>query len=146
MICPQEREVLYVQSSLGFVRLALKHGVPLLPMYAFGETQLWRTHGALLQQRRWAAEHLRVGLPLVSGRLGTPLPLRMPYGHALIVGRPIQVGPATETPSRAELERVFLLWSAEVRRIFDAHKSAFLPPEVAARGLSIEIRKPHSRL
>ena len=30
MICLQEREVLYVQSSLGFVRLALKHGVPLL--------------------------------------------------------------------------------------------------------------------
>eukprot|EP00966_Prymnesium_polylepis_P129819 3002085-Prymnesium_polylepis.1 len=84
-----EREALYVQPSLGFIRLALRHGTPLLPMYGFGETQLWRTHGAFLKHRQWAAEHLRVGLPLVSGRLGTILPLALPYGHTLVVGKPI---------------------------------------------------------
>ena len=47
--------------------MALRHGVPIVPSYAFGESQLLPTmnRGALLSLREWIASTFRVGLPAV---------------------------------------------------------------------------------
>ena len=44
-----EQDALRLQPNLGFVRLALRCGRPLLPIYAFGETQLLQSTEAQLK-------------------------------------------------------------------------------------------------
>ena len=71
-----EQEALSLLPNLGFVRLAMRHGVPLVPTYAFGENALYKTHNFGMSWREWVALKLRVGLPLATGRLGGPFPRR----------------------------------------------------------------------
>jgi len=58
---------------LGFVRLALKHGVELLPAYIFGENQVYGTYGATGRAIS-AFAYRYLGVPLVPVR-GWGLPL-----------------------------------------------------------------------
>ena len=133
-----EREVLYVDGKLSFVRLALKHGRPLLPMYAFGENQLYTAHSYWMRHRQWIASKLNVGIPLVTGRLGTPVPHAVPK-YCLVLGTPIRLGPPNPEPTEAQVMEVYGRWAAEVRRLFDKHKGDLLPQPVAARGLAIQL-------
>lgn len=105
------QEQLAFPPNLGFVRQAAKHGVPLVPVYSFGENQ---------QFGRW-------GLPF------------MPSFHPIQsrFGRAVHVGAADPEPSDARVRQIFLRYCAELRRLFDEFKDAALPPAVAARGLKI---------
>lgn len=139
-------ESIHLQPKLGFIRLAMRHGVPLLPGYGFGENQLYRSapFAALtLPLRRWVAERLRVGLPAVHGRFGSPFPY--PTHHSFVIGNPVHTGPPNPNPTDEEVAEVLGRWKAEMRRIFDAHRH-LLPPEAARRGLTISARQPGSRL
>jgi len=108
------QEKLSFPPNVGFVRQAIKHGVPLLPVYNFGENQ---------QFGRW-------GLKL------------MPRFHPIQsrVGRPVEVGIADPEPSDVRVREVFLMYCAELRRLFDQFKDTALPSAVAARGLKLEWR------
>jgi 2-acylglycerol O-acyltransferase 2 len=61
-------ETIYVQKRLGFVRIAMESGTPLLAAYAFGENQIFRGSGFMLGPRLWVVRKLRVGIPLMTGR------------------------------------------------------------------------------
>lgn len=39
-VCESDREVIVLRNRRGFVRAAVQHGVPLLPVYYFGNSQL----------------------------------------------------------------------------------------------------------
>jgi hypothetical protein len=60
----------------------------------------------------------------------------------VVWGDPIDAGSANASPSDAEVQAVFGRYVAELRRIFEKHAARCLPPEVAARGLQIEVRDP----
>jgi len=132
-----EQEQIFVQNRLGFIRLAMEAGVPLLCMYSFGENQVFHAHTFALKQRRWVAKRLRVGIPLPTGRFGVPL-LPLPTKVTLVVGNAVDVGPPNPAPSDAEVDAVFRAYVAEMGRIFKEHGRRFLPPDVAERGLRIE--------
>ena len=53
--------------------------------------------------------------------------------------RPVPTGPPNATPTDAEVVAVLHKWLREMRRLFDEHKDC-LPPDAAARGLSVTIR------
>ncbi|KOO28546.1 diacylglycerol o-acyltransferase 2-like protein [Chrysochromulina tobinii] len=53
-----EQERIYVQQRLGFIRLAMRTGRPLLPAYAFGESQLFHASTRWLDQRLWMVEEV----------------------------------------------------------------------------------------
>ena len=136
------RDVLHCPPALGFVRLAMKHGVPILPLYCFGETQLFRTHTCLMPLRRRIAAHARVGIPFLSGRFGTVgLPLPLPSRYTVVVGTPVPTGAANPEPTQDEVREVFGRWCAELQRLFAAHATELLPAEVAAKGLTIHERR-----
>ena len=40
-----DREEAYFPNNLGFIRIALRHGVPLVPVYFFGENQIFKSFG-----------------------------------------------------------------------------------------------------
>ena len=147
-----EQDALRLQPNLGFVRLALRCGRPLLPIYAFGETQLLQSTEALLRARRWLADRLRVGLPLATGRGGLPFPFAapLPVKHRIVVGRPVPPsGPPCAEPSEEIVLELYSRWCGEMRRLFAAHAHEVLPAAVAARGLLISCggeAGPRSRL
>ena len=78
-------------------------------------------------------------MPLVpvTGRWGLPWLVPRAVDVSVAWGRPVRVGPPDPAPSEARVAAVFEAYCAELRRLFDEHKDQCLPPEVAARGLTI---------
>lgn len=123
------QEQAFVQRGLGFIRMAIQHGLPIVPVYQFGENQLFKTTPLLLPLRLWVAKHLRIGLPLTK----SPLLQHQEVTH--VFGQQVDVGPPDPEPSQERVERVYTKYSEELHRLFDKHKDEFLPPDVASKGL-----------
>lgn len=131
------RERVCVLPNVGFVRLALRHGAPLVPCYAFGENQLYRTFDVAPRLRECLALRWRVGICVCWGKWWCPL-LPRPTQHVVAVGRPVATAAAPcPNPTDAQVAAVLDAWVAEMRRLFDEHKH-HLPPAVANRGLAVE--------
>ena len=137
VMCDSRQEALFFQRSLGFVRLAMEMGRPLLPAYSFGENQLFDAQGPS-EWRLWVAKKLRVGLPFFYGRWGLPLCLAPKKTDVtFVVGRPVPPGPPNPNPTDAEVEAVFERYADEMCRLFVRNAPKYLPPEIAARGLEL---------
>lgn len=64
IVCPQilgefGKEVLYLKNRMGFVKLALRNGVPLVPAYVFGANDTFRTSSFLRRTRLAVVKNLR---------------------------------------------------------------------------------------
>ncbi|KAL1508401.1 hypothetical protein AB1Y20_004511 [Prymnesium parvum] len=134
-----DQEQAFFASKLGFIRLAIKYGRPLMPLYIFGENQLYkRVHGL-----EWLTRSIQsltgLTLPIVTAKWGLPQAGLLPIATDIHVrwGNAIDVGDPDDNPSDARVEEVFQLYLVELQRIFDENASVCLPPEVAARGLRI---------
>lgn len=142
MTCTEHtQEQVFAQPGLGFVRLAMETGTPLLPQYAFGENQIFHTYHWLRSARLWLVRNLRLGAPLFTGRWGVPyslFPVRGGHAITVVIGRAIEVGPPNASPSDEEVYATYLRYTDEVARIFATHGARYLPPAVAARGLRIQ--------
>eukprot|EP00929_Paragymnodinium_shiwhaense_P013000 TRINITY_DN120868_c0_g1_i1.p2 TRINITY_DN120868_c0_g1~~TRINITY_DN120868_c0_g1_i1.p2 ORF type:complete len:326 (-),score=70.65 TRINITY_DN120868_c0_g1_i1:418-1395(-) len=144
-----KQERLFFAPKLGFVRLAIKQGCPLLPTYAFGENQLYETSDWVTNINQWLWKNLKVGTLLVWGRGGLlcspaiPCPLLLPVpGRGLHVafGDPVDVGPAEADPSDERVKEVFDKYCTALQKLFDENKDKHLPADVAAKGLTITVR------
>lgn len=144
-----KQEKVFFPGNLGFVRLAMKHGVPLLPIYAFGENQLFATSKWTRQLNRGCYRRLRMGSVVVHGLGGVPCtpllpnPLLLPSREKALHGRwgrPVDVGKANDSPSDEQVREVFERYVEELTRMFDEYKGECLPPAVAAKGLHVILR------
>ena len=114
-----------IRTRKGFVRLAVKHGVDVLPMFCFGELE---AVGAVRPLPRGLSDFLRrklrVSTTLFVGRFGLFVPRRVPFD--LCVGAPISVAKrAPGTPEYdAEVQRVYEAYIAEIAQTFEMHKVA----------------------
>ena len=134
-----EREQLYLQGNLGFIRMALRHGVPIVPSYAFGESQLLPTikGGSLLRLREWVATKFRIGLPAIWPWL------RRGLTHTFVLGNSVATCEVPiPHPTDEQVAECLERWVAEMQRLFKAHAHEFLPADVAAKGLTIVTREP----
>jgi len=142
------QEKTYVHKNLGFLRLAIKHRLHVVPMYGFGENQLFTTHNVFTSMRQWLARKW-VGLPLI-----TPLPRPTAITH--VFAPSIDTGTVTDRVTREYLTRpgakhtvsevidrdlesqvleaVYEEYRSAMLGMFERHKH-LLPPEVAKRGL-----------
>eukprot|EP00434_Breviolum_minutum_P037065 symbB.v1.2.032854.t1/scaffold4003.1/size46508/4 len=145
----ENQEQLFFPANLGFIRLAIQHGVPLLPVYAFGENQLFRTADWVRRINRFFYKKFKIGNLIVFGLGGIPVsplipnPLVMPVpGRRLHIefGRPVEVGPKEENPSQEKVLEVFEKYSAALQGIFKESAHKYLPKEVVERGLKITLR------
>lgn len=101
-------------------QLALQYGVPLVPVYNFGETDMYTTYSWMLAARMWICKNLRVAIPLVRGIGPTILPRRVPL--TCIIGKPITVKKDPE-PTPAAVDALHEVFEAALRELFDKHKS-----------------------
>uniref|UniRef100_A0A8D1V669 Acyltransferase n=1 Tax=Sus scrofa TaxID=9823 RepID=A0A8D1V669_PIG len=126
---------LVLRNRKGFVRLALRHGAALVPIFSFGENdafdQVENLPGSWL---RWCQDRLQrimgISLPLFHGRgvfqhsFGF-LPYRRPI--TTVVGTPIEVQ-KTPNPSQEEVDGLHQRYLKELSRLFEAHKLKYNVP------------------
>lgn len=123
-VCEKDREVIVLRRRRGFVRIAVEHGVPLVPVYHFGNSRLLTLGPRWLQK---VSRRLRMSLGMVYGRLGLPLPRQMPVWT--VVGEPVDVGPPTarSTPGFDEqVEAVHARFSAAIEKLYYEHRDKFV--------------------
>lgn len=120
-VTPAPRRILQVvnlASRKGFCRHALTSGAPLLPVYIFGQTQLFYTLSGRLQELlQRASRILRVSIIPFVGRswLSPFIPLQQPL--TCVVGRPVNQGAEPiPHPSLAQVDELHAIFCAEIRR------------------------------
>jgi 1-acyl-sn-glycerol-3-phosphate acyltransferase len=94
-------EVAYLKNRRGFIRLALEAGAPIVPVFAFGQSKMFRylrplldpPHFGLVPKSLWARIARRIGYApmIVWGLWGTAMP--RPVALRIVVGKPIDVPP-----------------------------------------------------
>ena len=80
LMTQEHQHKIFLLSRKGFVKLALEYGTALVPMYAFGENELYRHSQFLMGPRQWLQRNLHMGIPVVFGWKNTLLPLPRPLG------------------------------------------------------------------
>eukprot|EP00401_Gymnodinium_catenatum_P007397 CAMPEP_0117597004 /NCGR_PEP_ID=MMETSP0784-20121206/74622_1 /TAXON_ID=39447 /ORGANISM="" /LENGTH=307 /DNA_ID=CAMNT_0005399339 /DNA_START=50 /DNA_END=975 /DNA_ORIENTATION=+ len=138
LLTRHDQEQAVFPANLGFIRMALRFGTPLLTAYVFNENQVMKRVEGLDAASDFVFRHTGFGVPAVTTKLGLPLPL-LPLSTDIHVrwAAPLEVGPADPDPSEERVEELFVQYIATLRRVFRTHAHECLPPEVAARGLKI---------
>ena len=116
----------YIIIRKGIFRLAMKHKVPMIPVYCFGSTKLLKRvqFPALVEK---ISLLLRTSLVLFFGQFGLPIPFRQRLLY--VMGMPIH--PPTSTPqnnsisSEEQLEEFVSNYCNELTRCFDRHKESY---------------------
>ncbi|KAL0994381.1 hypothetical protein UPYG_G00121480 [Umbra pygmaea] len=128
--------IVLLANKKGFVKLAMEHGAHLVPVFSFGENELFdqveNPRGTWL---RWTQEKLQrimgISLPLFHARgvfqysFGI-MPYRKPINT--VVGRPIRVE-KNEKPTQEELDDLHQFYMDELNQLFEEHKGKYGVPE-----------------
>lgn len=112
-------EQLFLDSRRGFIRLAIKHGRPLVPVYCFGENKIFQQYSCFHRTRQWLARKLRVSIVFFRGRNCTLIPRQVPL-H-VVVGTPIGVL-QSDAPTEEYVDMIHRKYTSDLLDLFDRHK------------------------
>eukprot|EP00444_Apocalathium_aciculiferum_P050349 CAMPEP_0183512994 /NCGR_PEP_ID=MMETSP0371-20130417/11916_1 /TAXON_ID=268820 /ORGANISM="Peridinium aciculiferum, Strain PAER-2" /LENGTH=317 /DNA_ID=CAMNT_0025710161 /DNA_START=89 /DNA_END=1042 /DNA_ORIENTATION=+ len=134
-----DQELALFPANLGFIRMAIKYGTPILMLYIFGENQLYKKVDGMEKFTDMLFKVTGLALPLFTAKAGLPTAAFFPRATDIHArwGAPVEVGEPDENPSDDKVEEVFSRYLKELQRIFYANAQECLPPDVAARGLKI---------
>lgn len=111
----------FLKKRKGFVKLAIEHGSALVPVYAFGETDMYHTTDFLMRPRKALMKHLRIAIPLFWGAWGSPVP--KPGTLAVVVGTPMRIKKVEpEAITRQLVDKTHAAFVDALRALFDKHK------------------------
>ena len=127
---------LVLKKRKGFVRVALQTGAALVPVFSFGENDLFfsveNPEDSMLRKVQEKLKNwLHIGLPIIQGRgvfnytFGI-LPHRRPV-HT-VVGSPIEVT-KKENPTAEEIKALHDIYTEKLIELFDQHKHKYLSNE-----------------
>jgi 2-acylglycerol O-acyltransferase 2 len=112
----------------GIFRLALRHGVPIVPVYCFGSTKLLRRL-QLPSIVEKLSLLLRTSLVLFYGQGMLPIPFRQKLmyvvGKAIHPGLPEDVSPSNQDVMDQQVDDMFERYCEEMIRIFERHKGSY---------------------
>ncbi|CAD7673022.1 2-acylglycerol O-acyltransferase 2 [Vulpes vulpes] len=126
---------LLLRNRKGFIRLALMHGAALVPIFSFGENELFdqveNSPGSWLRRIQNRLQKIMgISLPLFHGRgvfqysFGL-IPYRQPI--TTVVGKPIEVQ-KTLCPSKEEVDKLHQRYVKELCDLFETHKLKYNVP------------------
>jgi len=129
---PSEEIKLVLARRKGFVRLSIQHGVSLVPIFSFGENDVYDQYdnspGTFVRKiQDWILATFGVALPMVKGRgifnyaVGL-LPHRKPLN--MVIGRPIPTE-KIENPTQQQIDEVHKQYCDELVRLFEENKKRF---------------------
>ena len=123
LLSSPKTNILCLKNRMGFVKISLETGSPLVPVFSFGETNVYYNfaQGSPLLKKILVSIQKRIGfaIPLISGRgwfnynFGI-LPHRRPI--IVVVGEPLEM-PQIPNPTREEVS----FWHAKYIDVLKAH-------------------------
>ncbi|XP_076024354.1 2-acylglycerol O-acyltransferase 3b [Genypterus blacodes] len=121
--CPGVNTV-FVKHRKGFARVALEYGADLVPVYSFGETELFRqvifSEGSIVRRLQDLFKKFMGFAPcLFVGERLAFLPSRTPV--TTVVGSPISV-PKRVSPTEEEVDHYHRLYTEALCKLFHQHK------------------------
>lgn len=116
------RERVYLKSRKGFVKLAMRKGVPLVPFYVFGSSDLFYTSNFLLGPRKWIQKRFGICIPFCFGLLGSLCPL--PKTITVVFGSPLKFSMKGSDPTDEEVNIAHENFCKELKHLFDTHKDS----------------------
>jgi Diacylglycerol acyltransferase len=121
--CPQQ-EIATILQRKGIVKIALKAGVPLVPVYGFGHTSLWTIVVDPLGILQYASQVLGISLVPFFGCFGWFLGPPRRVAVAVCLGEPVRC-PRVDNPTQAEIEKYHQELLHSYTELFDTHKAAY---------------------
>lgn len=129
---PNEDYILIVKPRLGFIKLALRTGSSLIPVFAFGENNLFyqvsNSPGSMLRKIQEKIQSTIAFAPALFYGRGIfqytfgMIPHRRPV-H-VVVGQPIEVS-RKENPTYEEIKDVQTAYIEALRSLFEEHKQMY---------------------
>ena len=119
-------ERIYLQSRKGFIKLAMRKQVPVVPVYVFGSSDLFYTSTVLATPRKWIQKKFGICLPLCFGLGGSlcPLPktITIVFGDPLLFPMKDHHNTNDEGPTEEELTKAHTQFCTALITLFDLHK------------------------
>ncbi|CAK8985706.1 2-acylglycerol O-acyltransferase 1 (Acyl-CoA:monoacylglycerol acyltransferase 1) (MGAT1) (Diacylglycerol acyltransferase 2-like protein 1) (Monoacylglycerol O-acyltransferase 1) [Durusdinium trenchii] len=114
------KDIVVHRGHRGFVRMALRHGVPLIPTFSFGEHMLM-DNVYLPTMQAWCKSRLGFPIPyLPYGRWKIPLTRRAPT--TFCVGKPVFPREKVENPTKADIDELHKRYFAALEKLFEDNK------------------------
>ncbi|VVC31910.1 Diacylglycerol acyltransferase [Cinara cedri] len=114
----------------GFVRVALKTGASLVPVFSFGETNLFGAYeaepnsfwGKVMKSIKWKGDNvIPIGRGLFQYSFGI-IPRRRPI--VTVVGKPIDL-PKIANPKDEDVDKYHQIFTTELNNLFEEHKTKY---------------------
>ncbi|BAT75267.1 hypothetical protein VIGAN_01310100 [Vigna angularis var. angularis] len=112
-------EIVFLKERRGFVRVAMEMGVPLVPVFCFGQTnsyKWWKVPGLIQKLARF----IKIMPLFYWGIYGSPIPFKNPL--YIVVGRPIEIEKNPE-PTMEQVDRVHSQFVEALKDLFARHKA-----------------------
>jgi len=121
------KEKAYILNRKGFIKLALEEGCDVVPVYAFGESDLFSHSQIFIKQRMWIQKNFGVAIPLLYGSFGL-LPYLSEKGITMVFGDGIGLKRSEDKMgskvSNEEIDAGHTLYVKKLRELFDKEKTA----------------------
>lgn len=120
-----DEEYVILNSRKGFVRMAVKHGVPIIPIYCFGATKMFKR--LQLPALEYLSKLMRISICVFFGSWGLPMPLRQRLLY--VMGTPLFPPTNVDLSNTAELDNqvdeLHARFCDELVALFDRHKESY---------------------
>jgi len=110
------KDITIVTTHKGFIRFALKHGVNLVPVFSFGETQIFDPFFPAAQKLFF--RYLGIPLPLFFGKF---LQIPRSCNITVVVGKPVKVN-KNEHFTEEDVDRIHQQYFLSLHQLFEDHK------------------------
>lgn len=120
------KNTILLSNRKGFIKLALQTGSNLVPVYSFGENNLYKqvTNPAIRRIQMFLTEKLTFAPVLCYGRWGTLVPFQA--ACHVVVGTPIPVK-RTPDPSNAQIDSLHAAYVDQLTELFNQYKQKYDP-------------------